>query len=471
MGQNSVKILSHLKLPDKSRALNVEGSHLTSLDNSIYPSWIDFMWIFENGIDFMTLKNGIEKLLEDENYEAILTAEYKRLSDGRWHRSDKTSKKSIWLIEAKIDFNGNVQDMELPPGLINMPNYAFPDAHTGKLKPVPKVIIQHTQIGSGHCAVAIAMLHSIGDTSSFFMLIDDLAKCCRGENIEKVVMNNFETFPTKNVPDDWQVKCPHKLLDYPPPNHGKLRKLMLRREDAIYAPLFKFVFPKMFRLFSFNFKRETIDGLKAKTEMHLSANDVISAIAFRALVKARISKMKDKVPKEFTLMWVMSVKKEGRVDPPLHKRYFGNTILMWLNTIATETIVNEDDENVIIELAKLNRQHLKAMDNLEAIEKHLKYLQSVENQFGVGPDIDGMIHPSNVTITNWTPYHMIDPKFNASGKVLHNGFIAQDFRSVFDGMIYIVNGPEKGFVVTTAAKFSYAEEFIKHMTKYSEICK
>ncbi len=234
----------------------------------------------------------------------------------------------------------------------------------------------------------------------------------------------------------------------------------------------KFFLPRMIKPLIFHFKRDSLKLLIDKSETYLSNNDIMSAIILWAIIRARVSAFKDpsKFPTACHMMSAFSIRRKGRVDPPLPEKYFGNTLLIPITSVDTEAILGADEVKAIMEVASINRKAVNAMENnLEATEKQIKYFQSAEKQNAIVPVIENMFSPNVITVSNWSLYHVADPKFNAEGKIVFNGLVPHDFRGFMDGIACIINGPDGGFDVVTASKHAYADKFVEDMSKYAHL--
>ncbi len=74
-----VRVVSEFKYPkeDLKPFEGFESFPMNDMDNNTPVFYINYLWVYENGLEFDVLKGAVEKLLQDPNYEATLTAQYR----------------------------------------------------------------------------------------------------------------------------------------------------------------------------------------------------------------------------------------------------------------------------------------------------------------------------------------------------------------------------------------------------------
>ena len=474
MFHRKVEILSETKLPTTSKVLDsIKPSHLTVMDDLLPTLFIMVTFVYENIIPFDHILKGIKSLLKDGLYETFLTVEYRYGKDGRWFRTNESIKETVWIIEAqdnRFKLSETLKIDDLPKGLVDVYPHLGPDLHTGKLHPTPTLIIQHTTLGSGHCAITIALHHCIGDASTLFMLIGDLVLCCNGQKPRPIHLNNIEHFPCNHVPEDWQIEAPHKLLQCPEPKCPQ----WLRNGFEYIFPRPEYLlnyhrFPTLLRQkqIIFHICRDTVRTLRAKSDTFLSNNDILSGMSAWALTRTRFAHTY-KIPEEIFVTCLFSLRKNGRVDPPLPERFLGNTILYPVAKMATEDILNKDPELAILMCAKAIRASLKELEKPENVDKHLKYFQS-SNTRKFYPSFMFMNNYNLITVTNWSSFHTVDPKFITRGnnRVVYSGPMPHDIRSHgAEGFFRILNGLDGHFHIHTCILDTRVQSYVNYMSQF-----
>ena len=473
------KVLKKISLPKETKVLSdFKPSYLTVLDHFMIPCYITVLWLYENGIDFDSLHNAIEKLTKQQNFEAIFMSEYRKTEDGRWHRSNKTRADALIIIEAEaqdVSIKDDFKISDLPKGLIAHKACLDVDLYTGKLAPSPMLVIQHTKLGGNMSVVAISMHHVLGDMYPYTLLLSSLADCCNGIEPKTFDLNDKEVLTFSKTPSDFVVNSPPNVFirPCPPPGPKWLRNalsFMFRRPEKIFIPLFKHITNSQITL-RFNYKEYSIKALKTKCKEFLTDNDITCAVIFWALMKARISKVADinKFPDKCHLGSAFSSRKKGRMEPNLPENYFGNATLLNSLTISTKDILNEDEDEAILSIAKAQRKATNALNEPETIEKYLKFIQSQKRPDKLIPYWENSTAPNMMNITNWTQYLRADQSFKDEDRVVYYGTLPGDIRGmIVDGFAILLNGVRGGVDGFTKVKSSYAERFKSDIGKYAD---
>ena len=109
---SKAKVLQEIRLPKKPKEkLQHPSSYLTVLDNKTPPCYITYCWVYKKfAFTFEHLMNGVEKLLQNPAYETILTAQYKRVEEGKLIRSDFGLSETVLIISAEKPVSSGNED-------------------------------------------------------------------------------------------------------------------------------------------------------------------------------------------------------------------------------------------------------------------------------------------------------------------------------------------------------------------------
>ena len=137
----------------------------------------------------------------------------------------------------------------------------------------------------------------------------------------------------------------------------------------------------------------------------------------------------------------------------------------------TENVLEANDESAILIWAKSVRASIEILDNPENVDKHLKYYQSIKTR----PHFPGTLfanHNNFITVTNWSSFHIVDPKFVDHGnhRIRYSGPMPHDIRGQgAEGFFVILNGVNGGFNIHTCVLNSRVEQYISAMSHFGEL--
>ncbi|XP_058781181.1 uncharacterized acetyltransferase At3g50280-like [Vicia villosa] len=278
------------------------------------------------------------------------------------------------------------------------------DGHTMSL-----LSIQVTELLDG-VFIGCSMNHSLGDGTAYWNFFNTLSK---------TFQNSTNTIP---------LSVSHQPIHnrWFPEGYGPIINLPFKHHDEF---IHMYEAPIMRERF-FHFSAESIAKLKAKANKEsnttkISSFQSLSALVWRSITRAR------QLQHDHITTCKLAINNRMRMEPPLPKEYFGNSI----HTLSTETTVRELLENDIgwaawkIHLAVVNHED-KVVRGL--VEKWLKspYVYRLDTFFD----------PNTVMMGSSPRFNMYGNEFGM-GKALA---VRSGYANKFDGKITSYPGQEGG---------------------------
>ena len=155
-----------------------------------------------------------------------------------------------------------------------------------------------------------------------------------------------------------------------------------------------------------HFKDEFLKKRIECDPMFISTTDLISAIAWKAAVKAK--KLNEK--EQIVFGSVQNIRKKFGCD----ERFFGNCILAFTVSLSVEEVLKLD----LIEIAVLVRKSIIKLDKNQ-IKSKLNFIESADDWNSITPNINSS--GSDFFLTSWEMFPLFDVEFSGSRprKLLH----------------------------------------------------
>ena len=379
---------------------------LTPLDSITPPCYISFALIFNDPIAFHRLCQGVSETLD--HYYLLSGELQQNLSNGRWEVFFPQQPRSMAVIEATFDARMSdicrvecqekevtiVSPNSLPSELLPGPYDPRPAGEDGAVSG-PLAAIQLSFLKERGCILTISVHHVISDAWGVSLLLKDIARSMK-QCQRKPPTLCHDLHPHFSGPKSSTPGAPSKPEEFQlPPKFTNDQESPLQLENAVFL----FTPQVLQRL------RETCR--KQNPSLHLSDNDIVCGLLWRATARARsqcgLTETAGRLSFVVDARWRF---------PSLPPRIFSNMSLFATTSFKTPTELSSCE--TIITCAQEVRQALESqVSDPMKLQTTAAWINSVADTRSVLNPFMTLVGPphTNLAVSNWSRLPFYDTAF------------------------------------------------------------